>query len=137
MAVESYLDKLPDGQQNTMSPREQAILLALLVVLTVADTVLCTVNLYYYTDTYAQYFNQGTGAVYILVSIPIVLYQRCRRRRQQGAGQLQLAGLLPKEEKPGPPLWILIAIGAMNGTGNFFNVRPPPRAAAAAAAALG
>ena len=73
MAVESYLDKLPDGQQNAMSPREQAILLALLVVLTVADTVLCTVNLYYYTDTYAQYFNQGTGAVYILVSIPIVL----------------------------------------------------------------
>ena len=48
-------------------------------------------------------------------------------------GQLQLAGLLPKEEKPGPPLWILIAIGAMNGTGNFFNVRPPPRAAATAA----
>ena len=37
-----------------------------LIVLTVADTVLCTVALYYYTDTYAQYFNQGTGAVYIL-----------------------------------------------------------------------
>ena len=102
--------------------------LTALIALTVADTVLCTVNLYYYTDTYAQYFNQGTGAVYILVSIPIVLYNRAqqkRRRRERDSSQLQ--GLLGKEvEKPGPPLWILIAIGALNGTGNFFNAIGSP-----------
>ena len=40
---------------------EYAVMLMTLVVLTVADTVLCTVNLYYYTDTYAQFFNQVRG----------------------------------------------------------------------------
>ena len=71
--------------------------LGALIVLTVADTVLCTVNLYYYTDTYAQYFNQGTGAVYILVSIPIVLYnraQQARRRRERESSSLQGTGFL-------------------------------------------
>ena len=110
-----------------------ALTLTALIVLTVADTVLCTVNLYYYTDTYAQYFNQGTGAVYIVVSVPIVLYNRWKKnRRIAQREQSQLQGLLPGSkrgggggdadgERPGPPLWILIAIGALNGTGNFFN----------------
>ncbi len=78
---------------------------------------------------YAQYFNQGTGAVYILVSIPIVLYNRAQqRRRREERESSQLQGLLVKgdEEKPGPPLWILIAIGALNGTGNFFNAIGSP-----------
>ena len=40
---------------------EYWVMLSLLISLGVADTVLCTVNLYYYTDTYAQFFNQVRG----------------------------------------------------------------------------
>ena len=67
--------------------------------------------------------------MYILVSIPIVLYNRAQqRRRREERESSQLQGLLVKgdEEKPGPPLWILIAIGALNGTGNFFNAIGSP-----------
>ena len=43
-----------------------------------------------YTDTYAQFFNQGTGAVYILVSIPILMV---RRRARLGAGPPKPTGI--------------------------------------------
>lgn len=105
---------------------EYAVMLMTLVVLTVADTVLCTVNLYYYTEVYAQFFNQGTGIVYILVSIPIVVIRRRWQKEREGR-QGQLQGLLNQPApKPGPPLWILICIGALNGTGNFFNAVGSP-----------
>eukprot|EP01051_Picozoa_sp_SAG22_P019248 SAG22_NODE_3496_length_1681_cov_5.011378_1_plen_175_part_10 len=119
------------GGHEPMAPVFYGTMLAVLIVLTVADTVLCTVNLHFYTETYAQYFNQGTGAVYILVSIPILLIRRRAAASKAvtgyhevlaaNAGSLQggLLGAHP-DAKPGPPLWILICIGALNGTGNFF-----------------
>lgn len=42
---------------------EFAAIVTTLVVLGVADGVLQTINTYYYTTTYAQFFNQATGCV--------------------------------------------------------------------------
>jgi drug/metabolite transporter (DMT)-like permease len=114
--------------REPMSRSEYSMMLGALIVLTVADTVLCSVNLYYYTDVYAQFFNQGTGFVYILVSIPIVLFRRRRQQQLDAAqqGQLQQGLLNQPLRKPGPPLWVLVAIGALNGTGNFFNAIGSP-----------
>ena len=153
---------------------EYWVMLSLLISLGVADTVLCTVNLYYYTDTYAQFFNQvrgnlrrralprllfvhlpvvlthhaisppprrsftlprrahqGTGIVYIIVSIPIVLYRRRRRSLAEAAAAGGLSSLQQLSSsagggggggdgRPSPPLWVLVCIGCLNGTGNFF-----------------
>ena len=55
---------------------------ALLVLLTVADIVLCAIALDRFTETYAQYFNQGTALVYCLVSSSILLCRACTGRRQ-------------------------------------------------------
>jgi hypothetical protein len=55
-------------------------------------------------DFTADGYAQGTGAVYILVSIPILLVQR-RRRQQSEAARRQLQGSLLSKgaAKPGPP----------------------------------
>jgi len=74
-------DAPPTGKK--IGQREFWTMLATLVVLTVADTVLIAVLMYYYTDTYAQYVNQGTGLVYALVSIPIVLLVKRHARNKQ------------------------------------------------------
>ena len=128
-------EKSPDraahgnGGAAPIGQLEHTGMLLLLICLSVANTVLCTVNLYYYTDTYAQFFNQETGVVYIFVSIPIVLHRSRRRRQlkaaQTHAGNGSLQGGATTDEgllqvKPPPPLWVLVCIGCLNGTGNFF-----------------
>ena len=58
-------------------------MLAVLVVLTVADLTLVIVLFDKYTETFAQFINQGTAFVYCIASTVIVIVRWWRTRRTQ------------------------------------------------------
>ena len=119
-----------------------ALMLVTLIVLTVADTVLVTILLYYFGERYSQYVNQATGTVrgnqsdssiqwfilqvYGLVTIPIILYRRfyLLAANQEENGDELTDALVPRRSQRKvvkvPPTWMLVSIGMLNGTGNFF-----------------
>ena len=129
-------------------------MLLLLIVLTIFDTLLCSVLLFYYSDTYANYINQATGTMYIMMSTAhrrlYAAAQRAKREREEdgefagagaGAGSAlggggglgdggepllraqagaAAVGAAADKGKPPVPRRVLVLIGFMNGTGNFF-----------------
>lgn len=88
-----------------------------LIVLTVADGVLVTILFDKYGDRYSQYLNQGTAGVYVVVSTTMVLVRWCWSGKDRTGG---------KTDKPAVPAWILITIGILNGSGNFFMATSQP-----------
>eukprot|EP00937_MAST-01D_sp_MAST-1D-sp2_P000262 g262.t1 len=121
------------------------MLVAVLVILTVFDTVLCAVLLFYFGDVYANYINQATGTVYVCATSVHRLAFYCMARGRQaremaaedGRGEPLLAAprgvdaVVPAPAataavaaraaaKPDVPIWVLTGIGVLNGTGNFF-----------------
>ena len=59
-------------------------MLLLLIVLTIFDTLFCSVLLFYYSDTYANYINQATGTMYIMMSTAHRrLYAAAQRAKQR------------------------------------------------------
>lgn len=109
------------------------VTLVVLVLITVADNVLVVVLFDDFTEVYAQFVNQGTAFVYIVVS-SIILFVRwlpcCRFFRcfwdnpkdveiekfDDGAFQYQHSKLKQKKA----PWCVLIGIGLFNGSGNFL-----------------
>lgn len=83
----------------------------LLVLLTVADIVLCAIALDRFTETYAQYFNQGTAFVYCIASSLILL---CRR----GEGRAEEAEASDSDARRAP-WYLLVLIGLFNGSSNW------------------
>eukprot|EP00051_Salpingoeca_urceolata_P002230 m.48275 g.48275 ORF g.48275 m.48275 type:complete len:424 (-) comp11986_c0_seq2:10-1281(-) len=118
------------GLVRPLNPRtlEYGLVLVTLIGLTVADTNLVAVLVWYFNRDnvgydsstrldYALYINQGTALVYGLVSIPLVLireHQLKDKRKRNPSG------------KKGPPWYTLVLIGCMNGIGNFFTVIGQP-----------
>jgi drug/metabolite transporter (DMT)-like permease len=100
-------------------------MLGILIVLTVLDTVLVAVVFYYYTDTYANFINQAGGFIYAFVSTGHRYMLVRSTRASSDGGQLDV-DLLKEEgneraKHSNPvPWYILVAIGFLNGTGNFF-----------------
>ena len=131
------------AKETGLPVREHRKMLALLIFLTVFDTLFCAVLLFYFSDTYANYINQATGTMYIIMStVHRGLHAAAQRDAQEkeeyvrgGSGQLELStggdgggGDAPllggaaaaDEDKPPVPKRMLVLIGFMNGTGNFF-----------------
>ena len=120
-----------------MGKNEYWLMLGTLIVLTCLDTVLVAVLFYYYTDTYATYLNQATGTVYSLVStLHILALRHCggdHRHGARAAASLNddgdnaeaVAADAPTandaaQRRPNVPWTVLVAIGVLNGTGNFL-----------------
>eukprot|EP00039_Didymoeca_costata_P004885 m.76833 g.76833 ORF g.76833 m.76833 type:complete len:389 (-) comp12584_c0_seq1:261-1427(-) len=106
-------------------------IVSFLVVITVADTVLIALLMWNFNrnspegcctkgtgctpckyngankEDYAVYINQATGIVYIVISTILLIGQRCLYPRKMEKG------------RPFTPWYVLIAIGCMNGFGNF------------------
>ena len=79
-------------------------MLAVLIALTVADAVLCTIMFDMFTERYAIFLNQATAFVYIVVASVLLLGRRFFLDASHGGDR--------------PPWLALIAIGLFNGTGN-------------------
>jgi hypothetical protein len=114
---------------DTMSRTEYVKMLAILIVLSVLDTVLVAVVFFYYTDTYANYINQAGGFIYAFVSTG-QRYFLIRAARAAAVGNdLDLEVDLLKGEGEESrssnlsrpiPRYYLVLIGFLNGTSNFF-----------------
>ena len=79
-------------------------MLAVLIALTVADAVLCTIMFDMFTERYAIFLNQATAFVYVVVASVLLLGRRFFLDASHGGDR--------------PPWLALIAIGLFNGTGN-------------------
>ena len=79
-------------------------MLAVLIALTVADAVLCTIMFDMFTERYAIFLNQATAFVYIVVASILLLGRRFFLDASHGGNRT--------------PWLALIAIGLFNGTGN-------------------
>ena len=84
--------------------------LLILIFLTVGDGVLVVILFDKYTDRYSQYLNQGTAGVYCIVSTMIIMSRLFRGEKDFGSTRY----------------WILITIGLLNGTANFFMATSQP-----------
>ena len=103
---------IPDEEEKNEQPPWGGHVLALpglLVVLTVADTVLCAIALDRFKEVYAQYFNQGTAFVYCITSSLILL---CRSREEEQPEQ-------NGESMSRAPWYMLVFIGLFNGSSNW------------------
>ena len=104
-------------------PQKFTFALVLLVVLTVADGVLVVVLFDMYTETYAQFVNQGTAFVYGVTALVILAVRWCRSRSDRDSQPDP--SLLPGSDdvviqRKAPLPWMtLVAIGLFNGSGNF------------------
>ena len=67
LAMERAQEAAPETQTG-LKARDHWRLIGVMVLLTVVDTVLCSLLLFYYSETYANYINSGTGLFYIIVS---------------------------------------------------------------------
>ena len=99
--------------------------IALLVALTVADGVLLNVLFDVWGERYVLYINEGPAVVYIGAGASILGGRACRRRRQglraPAAADAPIGGSIHEAAGAARPVpwYILVAIGLMNGTGNF------------------
>lgn len=121
------------GAQAFATARVYWATLGALVLLTVADNVLVNILFDMFTERYSQFVNQGTAFVYCIWSGAILLWRRCARARERARRRAQseeLAALMPQSAlgkgaaaagaRSYTPWYILVAIGLLNGSGNFF-----------------
>jgi len=108
------------------SPLRYVGALGLLVALTVGDSVLVVVlfDVWNPTGTHDRltlFINQGTAFVYIVWSLAALAVLAVQRRRVQVSTTTDGSGGGGDGSKdPRAPWYVLVAIGLMNGSGNFF-----------------
>ena len=98
-------DEQVEVTETGLSIRNHWTLLWVLIALTVADTVLCTILLWEYGTTYSNYINQATGFTYGCWSVLHRWYvnRRNRKKKLRADGELNrdLLGMDEgAEEKP-------------------------------------
>jgi len=99
--------------------RRKMFVLATLIFLTVADGVLVVVLFDKYGDRYSQYINQGTAAVYCVVSMSMILGRKFLLKRHVEEN-------VSDAKSDDAPAWVLIFIGILNGSANFFMATSQP-----------
>jgi len=116
---------LEDGEStttaSTVRPRRTwtgGACFALLIVLTVGDSVLGAFLFDRFGETYAQYLNLSTALVYCVGSSVVLLLRRVRRGG--GGGGSVAAGPGGGGGGGGCPWYVLVGIGVLNGSGNFL-----------------
>lgn len=102
----------------------------ILIALTVADGVLVVILFDKYTDRYSQYLNQGTAGVYCFWSVCLLcgrwMWRRWRRNGEATNTKAPVGSLSPPTTSATAPLWVLVTIGLLNGTANFFMATSQP-----------
>lgn len=97
--------------------------LAILVILSVADWDIQYVLFDLWGERYTLFLNQATAAVYIVISFSALLVLHIQQRRSAivAANDDMPSVLLDDTQKRKPAPWyILVAIGLLNGSANFF-----------------
>ena len=156
-SAEQWTDQHEPASSSVTDRRKAAywIILTILVLITVADIVLGAVLFYEFTEVYAQFVNQGTAFVYILLSSAILFVRWlpcCRKCRcfwdkeklptqhdesdSDGKGHYifdeneegDSGGAAGKKNssKSKAPWYILVGIGLFNGSGNFLQAIGQP-----------
>jgi len=104
------------------------IMLAVLVLLNVADNVLVVVLFDEFTEVYAQFVNQGTAFVYIIIS-SVILFVRwlpCGRHLRCFWDKPKHEQIVEDRQRETgtslrkAPWYLLVGIGLFNGSANFL-----------------
>lgn len=101
-----------ESDHGKLSVRQHWGMVLALVLLTVGDSVLGAKLFWVYEPGLANFLNQATGAVYIITSTI--------HRAALGFWAKRSGDVKEYSTKPPVPYYMLILIGVLNGTGNFF-----------------
>lgn len=116
-----------EDSQKQSSKFQYVAMLVIFVLLTVADGVLNILLFDVFGESYSQFLNQGTAAVYGILSAAILMSRAVLPGADRGEATTRpfLESAL-RSTTAVAPWYVLVAIGLFNGTGNFLQAISQP-----------